>query len=174
VSEATSQFPLELRELDTDFEFVRELGRGGAAVVYLARERSLGRKVAIKVVRGPYLDPEEALARLEREARVVARLEHPNIVAVHTVRRLEGGSLAVVMQYVPGGTLKEAILREAPFDFARAEGILRDVGPRSRGRTSTGWCTVTSSRRTSSSTGKRVARCSPTSASPAATRGRAD
>ena len=79
-----------LRELTAEYEVVRELGRGGMAVVYLARERATGRQVAIKLIRSIYLEDEEALARFAREARTVAQLQHANIVALHGVRRLEG------------------------------------------------------------------------------------
>lgn len=114
-------------DLLAEYEVLGELGRGGSAVVYLARDRELGRKVAIKVVRARLAGDEEALARLAREARTVARLDHPHIVAVHAVRRLGDGSLALVMGYVPGRTLKQAILQEAPFTAERTEAVLRDI-----------------------------------------------
>jgi alpha-tubulin suppressor-like RCC1 family protein/tRNA A-37 threonylcarbamoyl transferase component Bud32 len=115
-------------ELEAEYESLGELGRGGTSVVYLARDRVLGREVAIKVIRARFLDDEEALARFAREARTAALLQHPNIVSVHSVKRLSDGGLALVMQYVPGRTLKQAILQEAPFAFDRAETVLRDVG----------------------------------------------
>ncbi|CAN5203796.1 hypothetical protein BH23GEM4_BH23GEM4_16300 [soil metagenome] len=118
----------ELEDLDAEYELVGELGRGGMAVVYLARDRSLGREVAVKVIRARYMEDAEVLARFAREARTAAQLHHPNIVTVHSVKRLGDGSIALVMQYVPGMTLKEAINREAPFSFERAERILHDIG----------------------------------------------
>ncbi|HEY8468938.1 MAG TPA: protein kinase [Longimicrobiales bacterium] len=116
-----------LRELSAEYEVVRELGRGGMAVVYLARERSTGREVAIKLVRSIHLEDEDALARFAREARTVAQLQHPNIVALYGVRRLEGRRLALVMQYVPGRTLKSAIRRHGPLPFEHVERVLVDV-----------------------------------------------
>ena len=112
-------------ELSDEYEYLGELGRGGMAVVYRARERALGREVAVKVVRPRYHSDEEAVARLQREARTVAQLEHPNIVSLHAIKRLNTG-LALVMQIVPGQTVKQA-LNGAPMSVERAEAILRDI-----------------------------------------------
>jgi serine/threonine protein kinase len=115
------------RELDREYECVGELGRGGMAIVYHARDRELGRDVAIKVVRTRYANDAEAVARLAREARTVAHLEHPNLVALHAVKRLSDDSLALVMQLVPGKTLKQTLRDEGPFDPERVERVLRDI-----------------------------------------------
>ena len=115
-------------ELDAEYEILRELGRGGTAVVYLARERELGRRVAIKVIRATYIEDEDAAARLVREARTVASLQHPNIVMLHGTRRLLDNSLALIMQYVPGRTLKSEVLATGPLPFDRIQQILTDVG----------------------------------------------
>ena len=112
-------------ELNEEYEFLGELGRGGMAVVYRARERALGREVAVKVVRPRFHTDEEAVARLAREARTVAQLEHPNIVSLHAIKRLNNG-LALVMQIVPGQTLKAA-LAGGPLPAERAEAVLRDI-----------------------------------------------
>jgi serine/threonine protein kinase/alpha-tubulin suppressor-like RCC1 family protein len=114
-------------ELDAEYELVSELGRGAMAVVYRARDRELGREVAIKVVRARFAADEEAVARLAREARTVAQLEHPNIVGLYSVRRLPDQSLALVMQMVPGRTLKRALQEDGPFTAERAEDVLRDI-----------------------------------------------
>ncbi|HEX5831554.1 MAG TPA: protein kinase [Gemmatimonadaceae bacterium] len=119
--------PLELQELAADYELLRELGRGGTAVVYLARDRELGRQVAVKVIRAKYVTDDEVTARLGREARVLARLEHPNIVSIYHVRRLRGNSLALVMQHVPGRTLKHAVREAGALSFERAASVLADV-----------------------------------------------
>ena len=114
-------------ELTAEYDIVRELGSGGSAVVYLARERATGRDVAIKVIRGGYSAEREALARLSREARTVSRLEHPNIVRIYEVKQLADGGFALVMQYVPGRTLRDAIRRSGAAPLARAQRVLRDV-----------------------------------------------
>lgn len=118
----------EIHDLEDAYTLLSELGRGGSAIVYRARDRALHREVAIKVVRPRHgTTDEEALARLAREARTVARLQHPNIVTVHAVTRLRGGGLALVMQLIPGRTLKQAIADDGPFDAERTERVLKDV-----------------------------------------------
>jgi serine/threonine protein kinase len=72
------------RELG-DFRILEEIGRGGMAVVYRARQRSLNRDVALKVLPGHVTLDAEAVARFRREATLAARLDHPNIVAIHAV-----------------------------------------------------------------------------------------
>jgi len=114
-------------ELDADYTLLGELGRGGMAVVFRARDRELGREVAVKVVRPRFAADEEAVARLAREARTVAQLEHPNIVGVYSIRHLADRSVALVMQLIPGRTLKQAVVEGGPFDVATAEQVLRDI-----------------------------------------------
>jgi alpha-tubulin suppressor-like RCC1 family protein len=118
-------FPKELRR---EFRAVRELGRGGSAVVYLARDLELDRDVAIKLIRALHGNEDETLGRSAHEARTAAKLDHPNIVKVHAVRRLRDGTLALVMQHVPGRTLKQAILTDGPFPVDRVKHLLRDIG----------------------------------------------
>ena len=118
---------MRLRRLARRYEVLRELGRGGMGVVYLARDRELGREVAIKVIHAQHAGDAETVSRMEREARTVARLDHSGIVTLYESRHLADGSLALVMQYVPGTTLREAMRRDGPFDFARAARVLRDV-----------------------------------------------
>jgi alpha-tubulin suppressor-like RCC1 family protein len=115
-------------ELEGDYDIVRELGRGGTAVVYLARERELGRFVAIKLILPAYIRDEEAIARLVREARTVGQLQHPNLVMLFGTRRLGDLGLALILQYVPGPTLKDRIREEGPLPFEDTERILRDLG----------------------------------------------
>lgn len=123
----SAELPRAMGGLEAEYEILRELGRGGTAVVYLARDRQLGRDVAIKVIRSTYVEDEEAVARLLREARTVAQLQHPNIVMLYGTRRLDDGSLALIMQYVPGRPLKTVIRAEGPLPFKMATAILDDV-----------------------------------------------
>ena len=82
------------------FRIERRLGSGGMGVVYLARDESLDRSVAVKLHRaGAGVD------RLQREAMAMARLTHPNVITVHEVGRL-GDRVFVAMEFVPGGTLR--------------------------------------------------------------------
>lgn len=124
----SGETPLELQELAADYEIEGELGRGGTAVVYRARERTIDRVVAIKVIRAPYVGDDELVARLEREARLVARLDHPNVVALLGIRRLRHGSLALVMRYVRGHTLRTELQRRGALPVARAIAVANDVG----------------------------------------------
>ncbi len=91
-----------------EFEIVRELGAGGMGIVYLARQTSLGRQVALKVIKPIFSQSPQSRARFQREASAVARLAHPNIVAVHTAGE-ENGTLYLAMDYVEGRGLDELI-----------------------------------------------------------------
>ncbi|HJR62253.1 MAG TPA: protein kinase [Gemmatimonadaceae bacterium] len=126
-SAAGSTFPEELEPLAGEYEYIREIGAGGMAAVYLAHERSADRLVAIKAIRRRYLGDEEAVLRFAREARVLADLQHPNIVETYAVRQLGERSLAIVMQHLSGGTLRQLLRREGQLSFERATAILRDV-----------------------------------------------
>ncbi len=109
------------------YTMIRELGRGGMAIVYLMRERATGLERAVKVIHTKYLDDEEALARFSREASVVAVLDHPNIVATHSVRWIDGVGFGLVMDHVPGRTLKQILRDDPPIPFERAQRILDDI-----------------------------------------------
>jgi serine/threonine protein kinase len=88
------------------YEIVRRIGQGGMGAVYLAQDVELRREVAIKVMRSP-APAAEAESRMRREAQVIARLEHPGIVPVHDIGRLEDGRIFYVMKWVRGVNLEE-------------------------------------------------------------------
>lgn len=88
----------------TRYEILDRLGEGGMGVVYLARDRDLGREVALKVLRAPDPSAEER-DRILREARILASLEHPGITPVHDVGVLSDGRVFYVMQHVRGERL---------------------------------------------------------------------
>lgn len=92
----------------SDFEIIEELGRGSAGVVYRARQDSLERDVALKVLVARPSDSEGELRRFIREARVVASLEHPGIIKVHAVG-VEDGVAFMAMELAVGGTLSESM-----------------------------------------------------------------
>ena len=114
-------------ELNAEYEILRELGRGGTAIVYLARDRELAREVTIKVIRATYVEDDEAAARLVREARTLGRLQHPNIVALYGTRHLPDGSLALIMEYVPGHTLKSEVRQHGPLPHTQVTRVLADI-----------------------------------------------
>jgi Tol biopolymer transport system component len=94
----------------------RELGRGGMGIVYLARDPRLQRLVAIKVLPDAFARDPERLARFEREARLLASLNHPNIAAIHGLEE-DGGHRYLILEYVEGETLAEHLGRGAlPID----------------------------------------------------------
>lgn len=87
-----------------DFELIEEIGRGGMGVVWRARQSSLNRVVALKMIRGDILENAAARQRFRAEAEAAATLNHPNIVPVFEVGEAEGHSY-FAMQLVEGGTL---------------------------------------------------------------------
>lgn len=91
-----------------DFRLIRELGRGGMGVVYEAEQLSLGRRVALKVLPFAALLDKQQLARFKNEARASATLDHPNIVAVHSVG-VERSVHYYAMQLIEGCTLAQVI-----------------------------------------------------------------
>src|ERR671928_1177205 len=102
--------------LDNRYDVGRPLGSGGMGEVFLARDRVLGRNVALKVLRKQYAGDSEFAERFKREARSAASLSHPNIVQVYDRGETEDGSSYIAMEYVPGGTLKERISERCPLD----------------------------------------------------------
>ncbi len=87
------------------YEILAPLGSGGMGEVYRARDTKLGRDVAVKVLPADLADDPEALSRLEREARAVAQLSHPNILAIHDFGR-QGETAYAVMELLEGETLR--------------------------------------------------------------------
>jgi serine/threonine protein kinase/class 3 adenylate cyclase len=120
-----------LKTLDTRsderYALARLIGSGGMAEVYLARDRELDRDVAFKALKHRYAEDEQFVERFKREARNVASLSHPNIVQVYDRGETQDGSYYIVMEWVPGGTLEERILREGPLPPAEATAVALQV-----------------------------------------------
>jgi serine/threonine protein kinase/uncharacterized protein YecT (DUF1311 family) len=120
-------FPSDLRSLESEYELIREIGQGGMAAVYLARHRASGQVVAIKAVRARYLDDPDALRRFAREARTVAGLDHPNIVRTVAIEQMGDRAVAIIMEHVAGGTVRDRLREFGSLGAEEAESILRDV-----------------------------------------------
>ena len=101
------------------------LGAGGMGEVYRARDAKLGRDVAIKVVASDFVSDPERLARLEREARVLATLNHPHIGAIYGLEEA-GGVRALVLELVEGATLAER-LALGPLPIQEALTVARQI-----------------------------------------------
>ena len=109
--------------MDNRYDVGRTLGSGGMGEVFLARDRVLGRDVALKVLRTQYAGDREFAERFKREARSAASLSHPNIVQVYDRGDTEEGASYIAMEYVPGGTLKEKIVGEGPLGAREAAAL---------------------------------------------------
>jgi serine/threonine protein kinase len=126
------------------YRVLEPLGQGGMASVFKAYHARLDRMVAIKMIHRQFLEDRNFLVRFEREAQIVAKLEHPNIVPVHDYAEHEGMPY-IVMKYVDGATLKDVLEKgmlatedslhvlngvTAALDYAHGRGVLhRDIKP---------------------------------------------
>ena len=109
-----------------DFRIIELLGRGGMGIVFRATETALDREVALKVLAlDPLLAP-EAYERFEREAKLAARLDHPNIVPIFSVGRRESVAF-YTMRLVRGGSVEEMLDVRRRFEYDHAVAILKDV-----------------------------------------------
>lgn len=105
----------------------RELGRGGAGIVYLARDQQLDRLVALKILnRHAMGDDPAALERFRNEAIIAAKLEHPSIIPIYS-SGVDRGLAFMVMRYVPGRNLSSFLNEAAPMDVQAAVRLLRPV-----------------------------------------------
>src|SRR5512136_3047460 len=126
------------------YELLDELGRGGMATVYRAFQPNVDRFVAVKVIHRSVAADKQALARFTREARLIARLEHPHILPVYDYNGHHDPPY-IVMRYMPTGTLKEILMRDqlefaeviflirhiaSALDYAHRQGVIhRDIKP---------------------------------------------
>jgi serine/threonine-protein kinase len=113
------------RESLSHYAIVEQIGRGGMGEVYRALATQLGREVAIKVLAEAFSKDSERLARFEREARLLASLNHPNIATLYGLEQ-SGEIRFLVMELVPGETLAERIAR-GPIPIEEALPLFRQI-----------------------------------------------
>lgn len=109
-----------------DYQVMRKLGRGGMADVYVARQVTLGREVALKVLRSDYARDQEYIARFRREARAAAKLNHPNIVQVIDVGNA-GSNYYIAQELVDGENLRQTLERGGAIGLEEALEVLVGV-----------------------------------------------
>jgi serine/threonine-protein kinase len=108
------------------YEIIDEIGRGGFATVYRARDPHLDRQVALKVLDPLLLGHPDLIERFRREARAAASLRHPHIVRIYEIVEADG-RLALVLELLPGPSLAGVIESEAPMPLASAIALLRPL-----------------------------------------------
>ncbi len=112
--------------LAPDYRLERELGRGGMGVVFLATDTNLDRRVAVKVIHPELASHPSIARRFLAEARTIARVRHPSIVAVHTAGT-QAGLLYYVMDEVAGESLRQRLSREGRVPLAEVARIVADL-----------------------------------------------
>jgi eukaryotic-like serine/threonine-protein kinase len=109
--------------VDNRYRLVKSLGSGGMADVYLAHDDTLDREVALKVMSSRYASDEEFVERFKREAQSAAALSHPNIVSIFDRGESEDGTYYIAMEYLPGGTLKNRIVKRGALPARTAAAV---------------------------------------------------
>jgi tRNA A-37 threonylcarbamoyl transferase component Bud32 len=112
--------------IDGRYEVEELAGKGGMSSVYRARDRVLGRRVALKILHEHFSTDDEYVERFRREARAIARLNHPNIVTVIDRGEFEGRQF-IVFEHVPGENLKDVVRRHGPLPVPQAVALTHQV-----------------------------------------------
>jgi beta-lactam-binding protein with PASTA domain len=113
--------------VDNRYRLVRPLGSGGMADVFLAHDSILDRNVALKVMSTRYASDDEFVERFKREAQSAAALSHPNIVSIFDLGASEDGTYYIAMEYLPGGTLKDRIMRKGALPARTAAAVALQI-----------------------------------------------
>ena len=113
------------------YEVVAQIGAGGMGDVYQAHDTKLGRDVAIKVLPEPFAHEADRLSRFQREATMLASLNHPNIATIHGLEHSDGVQY-LVMELVSGETLAERVKRDGAVPIEEALSIAKQIAERRR------------------------------------------
>jgi serine/threonine-protein kinase len=122
-----SELDLVRGELEEEYEILAELGRGGMAIVFHAKEKQLDREVAIKVLPFSLAFDKEFVERFQREARTSARLEHPNIIPIYRVGK-SGRVIFFVMKFLRGKPLSALLASRGALPPMEIRQVLTQVG----------------------------------------------
>jgi eukaryotic-like serine/threonine-protein kinase len=109
------------------YEIAGAIGAGGMGEVYRARDTKLGRDVAIKVLPEAFAHDADRLSRFQREARMLAALNHANIATIYGLEQ-SGGTSYLVMELVSGETLAERVKRDGAIAIKEALAIAKQIG----------------------------------------------
>jgi Tol biopolymer transport system component len=118
--------PIPIGTRISTYEITNHIGSGGMGEVYQAHDTKLGRDVAIKVLPEAFAHDPERHSRFQREAKLLASLNHPNIATIHGLEDSNGTSY-LVMELVPGDTLQQRIKRDGPVPVEEALAIAKQI-----------------------------------------------
>ena len=121
------ELDLVRESLAAEYEIIEELGRGGMAMVYRAKDRQLEREVAVKVLPFSLAFDTEFVERFQREARTAAQLEHPNIISIYRVGR-SGRVIYFVMKFLRGGSLSTVLAARKKLTPPEIRRLLSEAG----------------------------------------------
>jgi serine/threonine protein kinase len=121
------ELDLVRESLAAEYEIIEELGRGGMAMVYRAKDRQLEREVAVKVLPFSLAFDTEFVERFQREARTAAQLEHPNIISIYRVGR-SGRVIYFVMKFLRGGSLSTVLAARKKLSPPEIRRLLSEAG----------------------------------------------
>jgi serine/threonine-protein kinase len=122
-----SELDIIREALQSEYELIEELGRGGMAIVFRAREKQLEREVAVKVLPFSLAFDAEFVERFQREARTAAQLEHPNIIPIYRVGK-SGRVIYFVMKLLRGSSLSRVLMERKKLPPAEIRTLLVQVG----------------------------------------------
>jgi eukaryotic-like serine/threonine-protein kinase len=110
--------------LDGQFQILQKIGSGGMGAVYKAMQREMNRMVGVKILHPKLANRKDLVSRFRREARAMSQLTHPNTVKVFLYGELDDGSFYIIMEFLEGKNLNQAVRSEGPFAVERALPIL--------------------------------------------------